>query len=422
VNPSRSSRAALLAATAALVFLGADWVRFRGPDATGVSDETGIPATWSSQENVVWKTALPGAGASSPIVVGDKIFLSCYGGYGLDMDDPGEQSDLRLRVVAVDRASGEILWGEEFKPRLPETEYRGFVTLHGYASSTPTSDGKAVYFFFGNSGVIALGVEGKSLWRADVGSGLHGWGSATSPVLYNNLVIVNASVESQSIVALDKATGREVWRVPGIDMSWSTPLILEVPGGGSELVVSMKGKVLGLDPATGRQLWECAGVQDYVCPAVIAHQCIVYVTGGRKPYTMAVRAGGRGDVTATHVLWEAKATPKVATPLCYDGHLYWLDQTGVAACLDAASGETVYEERLQIEGERDKVYASMVYADGKIFAVSRQGGAIVLAARPEFDELARNDLGDPSVFNATPVPHDGQLLLRSDRFLYCIGK
>lgn len=412
----------LLAAGAALLLAGADWTRFRGPGATGLSGETGIPVNWSATENVVWKTALPGAGASSPITVGDKIFVTCYSGYGLDADNPGNQEDLGLSVIALDRASGKILWALAVKPRLPQTEYRGFTALHGYASSTPTSDGAAVYAFFGSSGVAAFSIDGQPLWRADVGTDNHAWGSATSPILFRNLLIVNAGVESHSIVALDKATGEKVWQTPGIDMSWGTPLVVEVPGGEPELVVSMKNKALGLDPVTGRQLWECAGVKDYVCPSVTAHEGVVYITGGRKTYTMAVRAGGRGDVTASHLVWESKLGSKVPTPLYFDGRLYWIDNTGTATCLDAATGAEVYRERLQIEGKRDKLYASPVYADGKLFCVTREGGTIVLAAKPEFEELSRNDLGDASIFNATAVPSRGQLLLRSDRFLYCIGK
>jgi outer membrane protein assembly factor BamB len=294
--------------------------------------------------------------------------------------------------------------------------------LHGYASATPTSDGSAVYAFFGSSGVAAFRLDGEPLWRADVGEGTDNGGSATSPILFDDLLIVNASVESGSILALDKASGSEVWRTPGIVRSWSTPLIVDVPGGGRELVVSMENKTLGLDPATGRQLWECASVEDYVCPAVIAHNGVVYVTGGRTPYTMAVRAGGRGDVTRTHRLWNVSTASKVPTPLVHDGHLYWIDQQGVAVCLDAATGRAIYQERLEIEGQRDKIYASLVLADGKLFGVSRLGGTVVLAAKPEFEQLARNDLGDESVFNATPVPDGGRLLIRSDRFLYCIGK
>lgn len=413
----------LLLSFSALLFVAADWTRFRGPAARGVSDATGVPASWSAEQNVVWKTALPGFGSSSPITLGDRIFLTCYSGYGLDADEPGDQESLRHNVVSIDRADGKIIWAKATEPRLPETAYdAGFIELHGYASGTLAADQEAVYAFFGRSGVLAYGVDGKPLWRMYVGDGTHNWGSGASPILCGNLVIVNASVESQSLVALDKADGREVWRVPGIKRSWSTPLVVDLPGGARELVVSMEGKVLGLDPATGEELWQCAGVNDYVCPAVIAHEGIVYVTGGRKPQTLAIRAGGRGDVTETHLLWEINKASKVPTPLYHDGYLYWISQRGVATCVKADSGEVLFEERLRVSGRGDKIYASLVLVDDKLYGLTRQDGTVVLAARPEFELLAQNDLGDPSISNATPVPVDGQLLIRSNRFLYCIGE
>jgi hypothetical protein len=230
-------------------------------------------------------------------------------------------------------------------------------------------------------------------------------------------------VESEAVVALDKTSGEEVWRTEGIRQSWSTPLLLDLPGGGRELVVSLHSKVLGLDPGTGDKLWESAGVEDYVVPAVTAHEGTVFVTGGRgAAVVVAVRAGGRGDVTGTHELWRVHKTPKVATPLYHDGLLHWIDQRGVAVCVDAQSGDVKYEERLEIKSSGDKLYASPVYADGKIYCVTREDGTIVLAPGPRFEILARNGLGDPSTFNGTPTPSRGQLLLRSDRYLYCIGK
>lgn len=415
-------RLAVLAALAALGFLGADWNRFRGVDASGVADDQGLPTVWSATDNVAWKTSLPGFGASSPITVGDRVFVTCYGGYGLNEDSPGEPGDLQHHIVCVNRADGRIVWDKTSKAELPENEYRGFIALHGFASSTPTSDGDAVYAFFGRSGVVAYSLAGEQIWQADVGSRIHQWGSAASPVLYKNLLIVNASIESGSLVALDKATGREVWRASGIERSWGTPLVVDLPGGRQELVVSSEGKVLGFDPASGQLLWQCAGVPDYICPSVIAHQGIVYVTAGRKGLTLAVRAGGQGDVTETHILWKLGKSPKVSTPVYYDGHLYWLNHQGIAVCVKADTGQVVYEERLAISGRGDKVYASLVVADGKLYGVTRQDGTVVLAAAPQFQELGRNRLDDSSVFNATPAISHGQLLLRSDRFLYCIGK
>lgn len=412
------------ATLAALLLTAADWTRFRGPDATGVSDETGTPLHWGPDENIAWKTALPGHGSSSPVTLGDRIFLTAYGGYGLDVDEPGDQDDLMLHVLGINRADGSIVWDTEVKPRLPEPAFDGgFIRMHGYASSTPATDGERLYVFFGRTGVMALTLDGRTLWQTSVGDGTHNWGSASSPVLHENLVIVNASVESGAVVALDKTWGKEVWRTEDIRQSWSTPLVVDLPDGGRELVVSVHGKILGLDPGSGEKLWESAGVEDYVCPAVIDHDGVVYVTGGRgAAVIVAVRAGGRGDVSETHELWRVTKTPKVATPLYHDGLLHWIDQRGVAVCLDAKTGDVKYEERLEIKSTGDKVYASPVYADGKIYCVTREDGTIVLAPGPQFEILARNDLGDRSIFNGTPTPSRGQLLLRSDRYLYCLGK
>jgi len=401
----------------------ADWLRYRGPQGTGVADDSPLPTTWSAEENVVWKTPLPGFGSSSPIVLGDKLFLTCYSGYGFDSDEPGEQADLRQHTLCIDRTTGKILWDRLSMPRLPEIEYGGMLALHGYASSTPVTDGEAVYCFFGRSGVWARTIDnGDAIWSVSVGGETHGWGSATSPILAGDLLIVNASVESKSIVALNKKTGQQVWKTEGINDSWSTPAVVDLPDGKQELVVSMKEKVLGLDPATGEQLWECASVQDYVCPIVVVDRDIVYITGGRTPLTIAVRAGGRGDVTDTHLLWEQRACSKVPSPLIHEGLLYWVDNRAIAVCMDAETGESIYKERLDVSGGGDKVYASVVLADGKIYAVSRTGGTVVLAAGREFKVLAKNELGDESVFNATPLINNGQLFLRSDKALYCIGE
>ncbi len=419
-------RRVVVAVLFAVLFAGADWTRFRGPQGSGVSGDEGLPATWSAGENIVWKTPLPGFGASSPITLGKKIFLTSYSGYGLNRDNPGDEKNLLHHVLCIDAATGKILWDKTSKPVLPETGYdAGRVDLHGYASATPATDGEAVYVFFGKSGVWKYDLDGKTLWKAGVGTGLdrHNWGSAASPILYKNLLIVNASVESKSIRALDKATGKEVWRFDDILSSWSTPLVVTTADGGRELVVIEATKVYGLDPATGKQFWFCTKGRDYNCPSIIAHKGVVYVVNSRQsPWLAAIRTGGRGDVTGSHVLWTKKWTTRVSTPVYYDGHLYAMDFLGQAHCVNAATGEQVYREKLDIRGDGDKIYASPVAVDGKLYGVTRLDGTVVLALSPEFKELARNRLADESVFNATPAVTGGRLLLRSDRALYCIGK
>lgn len=422
MDRSFGKEARLVLALVSLTFLAADWPTFRGPDSAASAPEAKVPTHWTSVSNVAWMVALPGAGDSSPITWGDKVFVTSYSGYGLDQGKPGDQKDLRLHLLSVDLETGNLVWARQIEPRMPEQDYRGFLALHGYASSTPATDGEKVYMFAGQTGVFAFTMAGKPVWKADVGSGLHEWGSGTSVVLHQNLVIVNAGVESGAIVALNKTDGKEAWRFEGIKRSWSTPVVAAAPGGRKELIVSMEGKVFGLAPDSGEKLWECAGVQDYVCPSVVAHDGIAYVTGGRKPYCMAVRLGGSGDVLGSHVLWQIANTPKVATPLVYEGRLYWIDQRGRATCIEAASGKVLHQRDLEIKGRGDKVYASLVLAGGQIYGVTRESGTIVLKPGAEFEEVTRNDVDDPGIFNATPAVAGNRLLLRSDRNLYCISE
>jgi len=404
----------VLAASFAPFCAAADWPQFRGPGGQGASDEKNLPVSWSDEENIVWKTKMPGYGASSPIALGDKIFVTCYSGFG-DVPNPGSMEDLRLHVVCVNRANGEIVWDQKIKPRFPESER---VRDHGYAGPTPVTDGKFVYVFFGKTGVLKFDLDGNQLWQAEVGDGLSGWGCGTSPVLYKNLVIVNASVESGSLVAIDKSSGEEVWRAKGMKESWNTPHLVDVGGGKQEVVVSVQGKILGFDPGSGEQLWSCDGIPDYVCPSVISQDGIVYVIGGRQSKCIAARAGGKGDVTGTHKLWEANVGANVSSPVIHDGYLYWVsDRNTVAYCVRMSDGEVMYQERFP-----SQPYASTVVADGKLYVVTRQGGTYVLAATPEYKELAHNKLQDRSTFNASPIVSGGQLFLRSNEYLYCIGE
>jgi outer membrane protein assembly factor BamB len=401
-----------------LVSGAADWPAFRGPGGLGISQEKDLPTTWSDTKNVVWKTKMPGPGGSSPITLADRVFVTCYSGYGTGKD--GELANLRRHLLCLDRRSGNIKWSKAIKAPMPETHYDGFIALHGYASSTPASDGERVYVLFGKSGVLAYNLDGKQLWKADVGSHIHDWGSASSPVLTKKLVIVNAGVESGALIALDKSTGDKAWIRHGVEQTWGTPVLVDLKDGKQELALSMPGQIIGLDPQTGKELWRCTGINDYICPSVIAKDGIVYAIGGRRATALAVRAGGRGNVTDTHRLWEKSVGSNVTSPVIVGDYLFWVSDGGVAYCLKADTGEEVYGERLPGAG---RVYASVTAADSKLYVVSREKGTYVLAARPKFETLAHNTFAsDKSIFNGSPAVSNGQLLLRSDRFVYCIGK
>jgi outer membrane protein assembly factor BamB len=384
----------------------------------GTSDEAGLPVKWSASENVAWKTPLPGPGASSPIVHGNHIYLTCYTGYFVPDQPGGSLDDLQRHLIALDRQTGKVLWDQSVAAKLPE-ESR--IRDHGYAASTPAADAERVYVFFGKTGVFAYDHDGRRLWEANVGSGTHGWGSAASPVLYKDLVFINASVESSSLLALDRQSGKEKWRAGGIRESWNTPVIVTAAGGREELVVACQGELLAFNPASGEKLWSCkTDIGWYMVPSVVAAEGVVYCLGGRSGVAgLAVRAGGRGDVTATHRLWSSTRGSNVTSPVYHDGHLYWMhEQRGVAYCAKADSGEVVYEQRLDRAGQ---VYASALLAEGRLYYFTRDGKTFVLAAMPKFNQIAQNDLSDRSLFNGSPAVNGKQLLVRSDKFLYCLG-
>lgn len=410
----------LLALALALPLGAADWPQFRGPDVSGVSSETGLPTKWSATDGVAWKTELPGPGTSSPVFVGDHIFLTCYTGYNVPGQPKGDPSALRRHLLRLDRKTGKIQVNKELAAKLPEQET--IRDSHGYASSTPAADAERVYCFFGKSGVFAFDHGGKQLWQADVGERLNGWGSAASPILHGDLVIVNASVESEQVFAFDRKTGQEKWRAKGIREAWNTPAVVKNVSGKDELIVPIQGKILAFDPTRGAQLWTCnTDIGWYMVPSVVARDGIVYAIGGRSGVAaLAVKTGGSGDVTKTHRLWTGKKGSNVSSPVFHDKHVYFMnDNNETAFCLEAATGNVVYEERIPRAGQ---VYASALLADGKIYYLSRDGKTHVVAAKPQFDLIATNDLGDRSLFHATPVAADGRLFLRSDKYLYCIGK
>ena len=398
-----------------------DWPQFRGPSGMGESASGNLPLTWSESENLVWKAKLPGPGGSTPVVRAGRVYLTCYTGYGSATQEKGGVSDLMRHLLCLDARDGTVLWTASDAVVLPEQE--NIREDHGYTSSTPTVDANRVYVFYGKTGAQSYDLSGKLLWRTSVGSNLSGWGSAASPVLAGDLVIINASVESESLVALDCATGKEVWRAEGIKESWNTPVLVETDKGNTELVVGIFGKVLGFDPKSGERLWECANdIKWYICPSIVAHDGVVYSIGGRTGEMIAVRAGGRGDVTSSHRLWKLNKGSNVSSPVFRDGHLYFAHESlGMVYCVNAKSGSLVYEERLQ--PSPGQIYASAILAGDRVYYVSRSGRTAVVTATPSFRQLANNVLSrEAGRFNGSPAVSGGRLLIRSDRYLYCLGE
>lgn len=406
-----------------------DWTSFRGPGMRGDSQETGLAVTWSESENLKWKVALPGPGSSSPIIVGERIFVTCYSGYGVDKENPGDIENLRRHLVCVDAGSGKILWDESIAAVQPELPFKGQLQQHGYAASTPASDGERVYAFGGKNGVFAFDLEGNLIWQRDVGtdSDKMKWGSAGSVTLYNDLVIINAWDESKTLYALNKKDGEVVWKkdLSETGLTFTTPALADLGGGRTELVMALPTQVWGLNPDTGEQLWFVrTTMKDNTIGTPVIVDKIAYIHGGgvRSLSSMAVRLGGSGDVTDTHVLWSGKEAVSVPSPVYSDGLLYWVNSGGKACCQDSKTGELKYSEELPI-ASRFVVYASMVQAEGRLYAVTRKGGTYVLPAKPKFEILANNKFAsDDSDFNGSPAIDKGRMFLRSNRYLYCIAK
>ncbi|MBC8355576.1 MAG: PQQ-binding-like beta-propeller repeat protein [Planctomycetes bacterium] len=429
----------------------ADWTRFRGPNGSGVSQDTAsVPTTWSATENLNWKVALPGPGSSSPIIIGDRLFITCWSGYGVDRGNAGNQKDLRRHLICLDRNTGKTIWSKAVEPVLPEDNYGGMFAEHGYASHTPVSDGERVYVFFGKSGALAFDMDGNQLWQTKIGaeSDPRGWGSASSPVLHKDKVIVTASAESEAVVALDKKTGKELWRqeAAGLSSTWGTPVMVKVDEQRTDLVLGVPYEFWAFNPDDGKLRWYCEVMEtDSYCSSVVTDGGIVYGIEGRGGGSIAVRAGGKGDVTDSHVVWSGRDSNRIGTPVIYEGRIYFFSN-GVANCIEAKTGKKVFQSRLDGAGGGSQAggggerrgpgggrgrrggggfggdYASPIIADGKIYFTSRGGNIFVLKAGAEFEQLATNRLtSDSEDFSATPSVSDGQLFIRSSKHLYCVA-
>ncbi len=411
-----------------------NWPRFRGPNGSGISSETGVALEWSAEKNMKWSTDLPGMGSSSPIVWGDRVFVTTYSGYGVP-DASNSIKDLKRNLVALDKNSGEIIWAKEL-PGVGDSEdpYFGFLNEHGYASNTPVTDGESIFCFFGKGGVVAFDWEGNQLWEKPVGTlySSKRWGSASSPILVDDLVIVKAGDEARAVFAFDKKTGEEKWKAEGsvLEQTYGTPVLHKVSDDRTDIIVAGTGEVWGMNPETGALRWFSEmGLTGNISasPVVDGDQLVLF---GGFPRTMGIglKLGLKGDVSKEAKLWENnKVKAYMTSPIFHKGKLYFIRDEGIACCADPVKGELIYEERLpDASGTRGKgkpFYASPILVDGHILAVSRTAGTYVIEAKPEYNLVRKNVIeGDETRFQGTPAVSDGLIFLRSEKTLYCIGK
>ena len=348
------------------------------------------------------------------------MFVTSFGGDG---------SEVQRKLHCIDRKTGKETWAFSIANEGREDSYRGYITEHGYASSTPVTDGEMVYVFFGKMGVYAVDFAGQQRWHAEVGkeSSNRQWGSGASPILVADLLIVNAADEAQTIYAFDKTTGEQAWKseAGGYELTYNTPTSVAKH---KELLIAVPGELWALHADTGKMKWYAeTRLTGNVSPTTILDGDRVYTFGGYRSsgshaFPVGGKPGGEKDMT-TEELWYARTSSYVATPLLHEGHLYWFDDRGMAFCIRASDGELVYRERVNgMSSGGRPVYASPVLAGAHIYVVSRYDGTFVIPANPTFNIVAQNKFADDdSDASGTPAISKNELFLRSGRFLYCVS-
>lgn len=417
------------------------WPQFRGPQSTGVADDPALPETWSATRNVVWKTEIPGSGWSSPVVWGDRIFLTSvistvapetpkkglyFGGNreGIPTDEH------RWMVYAVDWKTGKIVWEREVHRGSPRSSHH---LKNTYASETPVTDGERVYAYFGNLGLFVFDMAGKTVWSEHWGPfrTRYGWGTAASPVLYKDRVyVVNDNDDHSFLAALDKRTGKQIWRVTRDEASnWSTPFIWE-NGQRTEIITAGTRKVRAYD-LDGKVLWELGGMSSIVIPTPFAQHGLLFLASGYvgdnvRP-VFAVRPSARGDISLKesetgneYIAWyQRQAGPYNPSPLVYGDFYYTLLDRGMMTCNEARTGREIYGKQ-RIDPETTAFTASPWAYNGKIFALSEDGDTFVIQSGEQFKVLGKNPLDELCM--ATPAIARGSLIIRTASKLYRIAK
>ena len=423
-----------------------NWPQFRGPSGTGVTEGPAKPVKWdaSTSVNVRWKTAIPGLSHSSPVVWGDKIFVTTavssapkdetkFGLYG-DVEPVKDDPKHAWKVFAIDKSTGKILWERTAYEGIPKVKRH---PKSSHAASTPVTDGKYLIANFGSEGLYAYDLNGKLLWKQDLGvldSGWfydvdYQWEYGSSPIIYKNLVIVQADIQKNSfIAAYDIKTGKLAWKTPREELpSWGTPTIYEGKQR-TELIANGTKAIRGYDPATGKELWRLGPMSEITTPTPFVAHDLIFVTSGYPPVQpiYAIRPGGNGDLTlkdgkesSEFIAWsKQRGGPYMSTPIVYGELLYSCQIQGVLTAYNAKTGERVYQERLG--GTGGAFTASPVASDGKIYLASEDGDVFVVKAGPKYELLAKNPVGE--VMMATPAISDGLVIVRTVSHLFAFGE
>lgn len=423
-----------------------NWPSFRGVQATGISEKQNLPDKWDgkSGENILWRTVVPGLAHSSPIVWGNRIFVTSAvssdpkatfkpGLYG-DGDASADRSLQKWMLYAIDKRTGKIQWERIAQEGVPR-EKRHIKST--YASATPATDGRIVVAWFGSQGVFAYDLNGRLLWQVDLGRlnvgaydiPTYEWGTASSPIIWNNLVILQCDTQDDSfLLALDADTGKQVWKTNREELpSWGTPTIAQTSAG-PELVTNASNFIRGYDPRTGKELWKLGRSSKITAPTPLFADDKFVIASGRAPERpiFVVKAGARGDLTlpegktaSESVVWSRSGRGSyMPTPLVYDGIVYVLANNGLLDAYDLKTGEEVYRQRLPLVGSGFS--ASPVAADGKIYLSNEDGDMLVITAGRKFTHLGTNAMGE--LLMATPALSEGVMYVRSAQSLFAVGQ
>ncbi|WP_149497053.1 outer membrane protein assembly factor BamB family protein [Roseiconus lacunae] len=410
----------------------ADWSQFRGPATSGKIEGPAVPTEWSSEKNLRWKTELPGKGTSSPIIVGNRVFLTAYTGYGIDRENPGDPKDLQRHLLAFDRTTGTELWRQSVGAADNEDAYQGFITQHGYASSTPVSDGQMVYVVHGKAGLYAYTVDGELAWNIDLGqkSDPAKWGDGASPILVGDVLVVDANVMGNQLLGIDKRTGNQRWAIsdPKFTNGWSTPTPVTIDGQ-QTVLFNLPNTVIAVDPATGQERWRVdSPLDDAACGCIAVSGDRAFWMGSRAGRGVGVRLAPSDGKPSGSVLWQTNLRSGICSPLAVNEQLYWCTG-GIFYSADVDTGEYVYKERLPrmkgaTGGFPNADYSSPIAVAGKIIQFTRNGESYVVEPGEELTLVSHNPPfeGDSSAFSSTPAASDGELFVRSESYLYCIAK
>lgn len=413
-----------------------NWHQWRGPEANGVSRTAKPPLRWSETRNIKWKVAIDGNGSSTPIVWGNKVFLLTAINTGIvdpSLPKPEDQpkrvfgikypnTKHRFVVLCLDRNTGKELWRQIATESIP---HEGTHHDNVFASASPTTDGERLYCWFGSAGLYCYDLNGKKLWRRDLGRAYVGasLGEGCSPVVHDGkVVIVRDQARQSTIEVLDAKTGETRWKKNRDEPNaWATPRVIE-HSGKTQVITAASNKVRSYDLENGDIIWQCSGLTGNVIPCPVVEGDVVYCMSGYEGYSLlALPLTERGDISSSdRILWSrSRGTPYIASPLLYNGMLYFnRSNNGILSCVDSRTGNTILE-RTRLPGISN-VYASPVGADGRIYFTGRNGTTLVLRRSKELDVMATNKLDD--VINSSPALAGNQLFLRGSKFFYCIAE